>query len=103
MARYIDLEELARRIAKNIKAESPEEKDLLEWCKDECVRQGYCMPTADVGQRAEVARGIFEEIERIIEKSKYQQATPHGTEERYNPYVIVRQVAELKKKYTEEK
>lgn len=54
MARYIDLEELAKRIGKYVKAECPEEKELVEWCKDECIRQGYCMPTADV---AEVKHG----------------------------------------------
>lgn len=48
MARYIDLEELERRIKEHIKAETPEEKPLLEWCKDECIRQGYAMPAADV-------------------------------------------------------
>lgn len=51
--------------------------------------------------RIEVAREIFEEIEQIIEKCKYQQATPFGTEERYNPYVIIKRIAELKKKYME--
>ena len=53
--------------------------------------------------KQEVAREIFEEIEKAIEKCKYNQATPFGTEERYNPYAIIKQVAKLKKKYTEEK
>ena len=51
--------------------------------------------------KAEVAREIFEEIEQIIENSKYQQLTPFGTEERYNPYLIKKHIADLKKKYTE--
>ena len=51
--------------------------------------------------KQEVAREIFEEIEKAIEKCKYNQATPFGTEERYNPYAIIKQVAKLKKKYTE--
>lgn len=54
MARYIDLEELEKRINENIKPDTPEEKDLIEWCKDECIRQAYAMPTADVAPRAEV-------------------------------------------------
>lgn len=48
MARYIDLEELERRINKYVKPVNPDEKELVEWCRDECVRQGYCMPTTDV-------------------------------------------------------
>lgn len=48
MSRYIDLEELEKRINVNIKPETLEEKALIEWCKDECIRQGYAMPTADV-------------------------------------------------------
>lgn len=50
--------------------------------------------------KSEVAREIFAEIEQIIENSKYQQLTPFGTEERYNPYLIKKHIAELKKKYT---
>ena len=53
MARYIDLEELERRIKEHIKAETPEEKALIEWCKDECIRQAYAMPTADVAPKSE--------------------------------------------------
>ncbi len=56
MARYIDLEELEKRINENIKPETLEEKALIEWCKDECIRQAYCMPTADVVPSAEVER-----------------------------------------------
>lgn len=59
MARYIDAEELAKRITKYVKAESREEKELVEWCKDECIRQGYCMPTADV---AEVKHGYWFDV-----------------------------------------
>lgn len=48
MSRYIDLIEFAERIKKNIKPDNIEEKALIDWCKDECIRQGYAMPTADV-------------------------------------------------------
>lgn len=52
MSRYIDLEELERRIKENVLisggGNTPYEVDLLEWCRDECIRQGYAMPTADV-------------------------------------------------------
>ena len=48
MARYIDLEEFERRINKYVKPTNRDEKELVEWCRDECIRQAYCMPTADV-------------------------------------------------------
>lgn len=75
MARYIDLKELEKRIKENIKIETLEEKVFVEWCKDECIRQGYAMPTADVVPKSEVAywqdaaanarREILLEIERL--------------------------------------
>ena len=97
MARYIDADELLKKVKYRSVYES--------LCDFEFVTPTDIdeIPTADVAPRVGFAGEIFEEIERIIEKSKYQQATPYGTEERYNPYVIVRQFAELKKKYTEEK
>lgn len=49
--------------------------------------------------KQDVAKEIFAEIEQIIENSKYRQLTPFGTEERYNPYLIKKGIAELKKKY----
>lgn len=48
MSRYIDLEELEKRIKENIKPDTLEEKALIEWCKDECIRQAYAMPRGDV-------------------------------------------------------
>ena len=56
MSRYIDLQEFEERIKKYIKPETLEEKALLEWCKDECIRQAYCMPTTDV---VEVRHGAW--------------------------------------------
>lgn len=56
MARYIDLEILERRIKKYVKPEIPEEKAFVEWCKDECIRQAYAMPTADVVPKSEVEK-----------------------------------------------
>lgn len=44
MDEYINRRELAERIGKYVKSETPEEKELIEWCKDECIRQAYCMP-----------------------------------------------------------
>ena len=68
MARYIDLEELAKRINDNIKADPMDdisESALIEWCKDECIRQAYAMPTADVVPKSEV---IDEFTNRLKEK-----------------------------------
>ena len=44
MARYIDVLELEKRIKENIKPETLEEKALIEWCKDECIRQAFAIP-----------------------------------------------------------
>ena len=47
MMEYINRRGLAERISKYVKSETPEEKELIEWCKDECIRQAYCMSTTD--------------------------------------------------------
>ena len=68
MARYIDLEELERRIKENVPTSgcgnTPYEVDLLEWCKDECIRQGYAMPTADVAPKSEVITEFAEKLKK---------------------------------------
>ena len=120
MARYIDLEEFAKRINDNIKADPMDdisESALIEWCKDECIRQGYAMPVADVVPKskydlavaereanvkgfteelakvkAEVIREIFEEIDELI----FQ----HGRGDLADKYFYLA-MDELKKKYTE--
>ena len=125
MARYIDLEELERRIKKYVKPEIPEEKAFVEYYKDECIRQGYAMPVADVvpkseverlqnildsyalqygtvmdkhivieRARAEVAREIFEEIEKICTDFPL-----YGNSDTL--ILSEHDFAELKKKYTE--
>ena len=48
MARYIDLEVLEKRIQKYVKTEIPEETTLVEYYTDECIKQGYAIPAADV-------------------------------------------------------
>ena len=96
MARYIDLEEFERRIKAHIKADpmdSISESALIEWCKDECIRQGYAMPTADVVPKSEV-ENIFAEIDKIFKtKVRYLYCNPSLT------YVYAL-IEELKKKYT---
>ena len=110
MARYIDLEELAKRINKNIKAGTPEEKELIEWCKDECIRQGYAMPLADVVPKSEVeelkkAYLQYEETSGL--KQAKQEVVREIFEEIYEDcfdqfgYIDYNALAELKKKYTD--
>lgn len=60
MPRYIDLEELERRIKKYVKPEIPEEKAFVEYYKDECIRQGYAMPFVYVAPRSEIERLTIE-------------------------------------------
>ena len=92
MPRYIDLEELEKRINDNIKPETPEEKALIEWCKDECIRQAYAMPRADVVPKSEVEREIFGEIEKN---------ECHDLSGKTTMYMLFAdEFAELKKKYT---
>ena len=108
MPRYIDLEEFSKRINENIKPENLEEKALIEWCKDECIRQGYAMPISDVVPRAEIER-IFEDIERITAAAyNYFMFDREGVG--MNATLVVefsdeidREIAELKKKYMEGK
>ena len=61
------------------------------------------VPTADVAPRAEVAREIFDEIEKIIEKHhsecyEYEDGDECDTAITYISYLSV-DIAELKKKY----
>jgi hypothetical protein len=86
MARYIDGNALKERL-----------EDFSKWCKDG-RKQGVDFvldcplpntPTADVAPRAEVAREIFEEINEDC----FDQFG----------YIDYEALAELKKKYTEEK
>ena len=125
MARYIDLEELERRIKENVPTSgdgnTPYEVDLLEWCKDECIRQGYAMPTADVVPKSEVAREIFEEIESEIKLALESNRKAKREHIDKNYYCLHAEflsavqgkidalrgiddfLTELKKKYTEDK
>lgn len=93
MPRYIDLIELEKRITENIKPETLEERALLEWCKDECIRQAYCLPIADVAPKSEVAKEIFAEIGVLIRR--------HLNDAGYIFGDFVYDVIELEKKYKE--
>lgn len=48
MAKCVNLEELEKLIKENIKSETPEEEELVERCKDECIRLGHCMPFVNI-------------------------------------------------------
>lgn len=114
MERYIDLEELIKRIRDNVLSDdnaTPYEMDLVEWCKDECIRQGYAMPTADVAPKSEVAEELINmalsKIQIMISAVKAQEENGIITE--FNGgaktalEIVFKDLAELKKKYTEEK
>lgn len=96
MARYIDADELLRDIYRN-----PEE-DSGERCAQilEAILSAH---TADVAPRAELAREIFEEIERFL---KNQEAISENKRLKevgdwiFHDYLPT-QLAELKKKYTQ--
>lgn len=61
MARYIDVLELEKRIKENITPETLEEKALIEWCKDECIRQAFAIPFVnDALIRADTVRKMQE-------------------------------------------
>ena len=63
MARYIDVLELEKRIKENIKPETLEEKALMEWCKDECIRQAFALPFVnDALIRADTVRKMQERL-----------------------------------------
>ena len=85
MARYIDAEELYKRVEDNVGAYYASQVDV----KDECLEEIENMPTADVAPKSEVAREIFTEIEKI--------------DMRISKMVDVIKYIELKKKYTEGK
>lgn len=73
--------------------------------KGSAVRCKHFVSTADVVPRAEVAKEIFEEIERIIQKN-YESAQDNEEDEEleaatdYMSYISY-DLEELKKKYTE--
>lgn len=71
-------------------------------CVERSIREA---PTADVAPRAEVAREIFEEIEKIIEKHhsecyEYEDGDECDTAITYISYLSV-DIDDLKKKYTQ--
>ena len=98
MAKEKQIEEL-----KNILLEESNRFYGLE-CDEACA---YCEASAvfDAGYRkqSEVAKEIFDEIERILSLN-YCCCLPQGVTEHYEYYEgnIAKDIAELKKKYTEQ-
>lgn len=90
MARYIDADALLRDIYRNPEGDSGERcAQILEAI--------LSAPTVDVAPRAEVAREIFEEIEKNIVVLELSECLNIK-----NIDVDTRLYAELKNKYTEE-
>jgi hypothetical protein len=76
MARYIDVIELEKRIKENIKPETLEEKALIEWCKDECIRQAFAIPFVnDALIKADTVRKMQERIKQYIDVGHYRSPT----------------------------
>lgn len=48
MLKVIYLEELEKLIKENIKSETPEDGELVEWCKDECIRLAHVLPSVNI-------------------------------------------------------
>lgn len=92
MARYIDVDKMIDGYSTTFpyNLDYCDDGDLMEWLNSQ--------PTADVAPRAEVAREIFEEIERVISETKIGSLYGYYFTKDIRAYI-----AELKKKYTEEK
>ena len=95
MARYIDADDLLKTLELSIKSWSRDcnsnaPKMVLAY-KD-VVERIKLLPTADVAPRAEVAREILAQIEKAVAKG-----FEYGTF-----FDVQKNLAELKKKYTEE-
>ena len=109
MARYIDADEALKIIDSYAKTVTADGKVVVDAIRDIV---GVITPTADVAPRAEVAREIFEEIEKyaelqieslnIVEKVDLSGAAFFGGGKQAFVLLLDR-LAELKKKYMEEK
>ena len=91
MARYIDLDKLLKVLEDELKDKNP--NDIAYLVFKLFIGRLSQEPTADVAPRAEVAREIFEEIDSIRDK------TTAGNIMRL---AFFKQLAGLKRKYTEE-
>ena len=78
ITRYIDLVEFEQRIKKYVKAETPEQKELVEWCKDECIRQAYCMPFTNDAMIADTVRKMQERFKQAICDNTYPDFNKDG-------------------------
>ena len=119
MARYIDAEKLEEALRVDYDREGKKsytyaaigDDDLAvkyshgQFCYLNAMERVKDAPTADVAPRAEVAREIFEEIDKIIEKHhsecyEYEDGDECDTAITYISYLSV-DIADLKNKYTE--
>ena len=107
MARYIDADKLVEMYERSADDEWNKKTAPSSWAEafDCAIADIDDQPTADVAPRAEVAREIFEEIEKIIEKHhsecyEYEDGDECDTAITYISYLSV-DIDDLKKKYTE--
>ena len=107
MARYIDADALVERLKFKRDATDISGK---KYSGLECaIAQAQKFPTADVAPKSEVAREIFEEIERFIltcienDEKVFNSGEDEYYDGRFMGFKIVEEhLAELKKKYTED-
>ena len=107
MARYIDADKLW-----NDRPQIPEGKSMdfdagfseCMWGFSRNIRKQIDTESADVVPKSEIAREIFEEIDKILNESRqgeYSKEFGFLNRVSYNGYVLGKGLAELKKKYTE--
>ena len=102
MARYIDADELKAKIQKNISDYYWSDGGGYYLAED-AIEEIDFTETVDVAPKSEVAREIFEEIDKILKEHTTEQ---HYRGERFIPKTIdigiERAIRELKKKYTKQ-
>ena len=97
MARYIDADKLVEMYERSADDEWNKKTAPSSWAEafDCAIADIDDQPTAEVAPRAEVAREIFVEIDKALERNYYDHPFEY-----YASYLRF-QIANLKKKYTE--
>ena len=96
MARYIDANALVRTMTLQANRTALGEIAPPDLSYNEMLEIIADAPTADVAPKSEVAREIFEEIEKILSSYKILPVPPMDFQ-----IISLNDLAELKKKYTE--
>ena len=111
MPRYIDIEPEIQELQSVLDERKDDVNSTVHYTFRLVLRKLKCIPAADVAPRAEVAREIFEEIEKVLEReyTEIDQRREHITDpdaldgmdgELCGLDYATWLVTELKKKYT---